>query len=75
MANIAALPAELQSEVLAAFAKAIDTTFLVAVPIMAAAFVLAIFVPQVRLRTADDALPNLEEFDAEALEAEAKTIP
>ncbi|MEO8108286.1 MAG: MFS transporter, partial [Actinomycetes bacterium] len=74
MANIADLPPQLQSEVLGAFAKAIDTTFLMAVPIMAIAFVLALFVPQVRLRTADDAPPNLEEFDAEALEAQAKTV-
>ena len=56
-------------------AKAIDTTFLVAVPIMAAAFILAFFVPHVRLRTADDAMPDLDNFDAEALEAEAKLLP
>jgi EmrB/QacA subfamily drug resistance transporter len=76
MASIQALPPELQSQVLAAFAKAIDATFMVAVPIMAAAFILAIFVPQVPLRTRDDdAMPDLESFDAEALEAEAKTLP
>ncbi len=51
MANIAALPADLQSEVLGAFARATDTTFLTGVPIMAAAFVLAWFVPVVALRT------------------------
>ena len=33
-----------------AFARAIDTTFLVAVPIMAVAFVLALFVPELPLR-------------------------
>ncbi len=76
MANIQALPPELQSEVLGAFARAIDTTFLVAVPIMAVAFALTLFVPQVRLRTRDDhGMPDLEDFDAEALEAEAKTLP
>jgi hypothetical protein len=76
MANIQALPPELQSEVLGAFASAIDTTFLVAVPIMAVAFILALFVPQVPLRTRDDdAMPDLGEFDAEALEAEARTMP
>ncbi|HUV47478.1 MAG TPA: hypothetical protein VMX11_00755, partial [Actinomycetes bacterium] len=76
MANIQALPPELQSEVLGAFARAIDTTFLVAVPIMAVAFILALFVPQVKLRTRDDdGMPDLGEFDAEALEAEARTMP
>jgi MFS family permease len=76
MASIAALPPELQSEVLAAFARAIDATFLVAVPIMAVAVILAIFVPQVPLRTRhDSAMPDLDEVDAEALEAEAKTLP
>jgi len=76
MASIQALPPELQSEVLGAFARAIDTTFLVAVPIMAVAFILAIFVPQVPLRTRQDSgMPNLDDFDAEALEAEARTLP
>ena len=76
MANIQALPPELQSEVLGAFARAIDTTFLVAVPIMGVAFVLTLFVPQVRLRTRDDdRMPDLDDFDAEALEAEARNLP
>lgn len=76
MANIEALPPDLQAEVLAAFARAIDTTFLVAVPIMAVAFVLALFVPQVELRTRQDSdMPDLDDFDAEALEAEARTLP
>ncbi len=51
LANITALPAEVQAAVLEAFAQAIDFTFLVAVPIMATAFVLALFVPEVPLRT------------------------
>jgi EmrB/QacA subfamily drug resistance transporter len=50
MSVIHALPAAVQETVLAAFARAIDTTFLVAVPIMAVAFVLAWFVPEVTLR-------------------------
>jgi hypothetical protein len=76
MASIRELPAGLQSDVLGAFARAIDTTFLVAVPIMAVAFVLALFVPQVPLRTREgNGMPNLEDFDAEALEAEARTLP
>jgi EmrB/QacA subfamily drug resistance transporter len=57
MANIAALPADLQSEVLGAFARATDTTFLTGVPIMAVAFVLAWFVPHVTLRTSTDRTP------------------
>lgn len=76
MANIAALPPELQAEVLDAFARAITTTFLVAVPIMAVAFVLALFVPRIELRTRHDSVrPDLDDFDAEALEAEARTMP
>ncbi|MEO8328413.1 MAG: MDR family MFS transporter [Candidatus Nanopelagicales bacterium] len=50
MTVIHALPAELQATVLGAFARAIDTTFLFGVPIMAIAFVLAFFVPEVTLR-------------------------
>jgi hypothetical protein len=40
--------------VLGAFARAMDTTFLVAVPFMAVAFVLALVLPEVRLRTHQD---------------------
>jgi predicted MFS family arabinose efflux permease len=47
---IHALPPEVQAAVLEAFARAIDMTFLVAVPVMAVAFVLAWFVPEVTLR-------------------------
>jgi EmrB/QacA subfamily drug resistance transporter len=50
MSVIHSLPAATQELVLGAFARAIDTTFLVAVPIMAVAFVLAWFVPEVTLR-------------------------
>jgi MFS family permease len=78
MSVIHSLPAELQSEVLGAFARATDFTFLVAVPVMAIAFVLAWFVPQITLRKEHDPLPepktDLEGFDAEALEAEVKTL-
>jgi len=55
LAAIHALPADIQSQVLDAFARAIDTTFLVGVPIMATAFVLALFVPHVALRTTSGA--------------------
>ena len=77
MSIIRSLPPELQSEVLGAFARATDFTFLMAVPIMAIAFVLAWFIPQVALRKEHDMKPDLkpdlEEFDAEALEAEIRT--
>jgi MFS family permease len=77
MKIIHGLPAELQSEVLSAFARATDFTFLVAVPIMAIAFVLAWFVPQITLRKEQDLKPDLkpdlDDFDAEALEAEIRT--
>jgi EmrB/QacA subfamily drug resistance transporter len=76
MSIIHSLPADLQSEVLGAFARATDFTFLMAVPIMAIAFVLAWFVPHVALRKEHDVMvdakPNLEEFDAEALESEVR---
>jgi EmrB/QacA subfamily drug resistance transporter len=52
--NINALPPAIQEQVLAAFARAMDTTFLVAVPIMAVAFLLALVLPEVRLRTQQD---------------------
>jgi EmrB/QacA subfamily drug resistance transporter len=54
MTIIRSLPPDLQSEVLSAFARATDFTFLMAVPIMAIAFVLAMFVPQITLRTTHD---------------------
>ncbi len=65
------LPPAIQEQVLGAFARAIDTTFLVAVPIMAAAFVLALFLPEVPLRRthnveemiADDAAVPLPSWD------------
>lgn len=71
MANIAALPADLQNQVLEAFARATDTTFLTGVPIMACAFVLAWFVPHIPLRTTQGAAT--EDVAAETLEGEART--
>lgn len=47
---IRSLPDPLQADVLAAFARAIDSTFLVAVPITLAALVLAFFLPALPLR-------------------------
>jgi len=54
LSNIHALPPAIQEQVLGAFARAMDTTFLVAVPFMAVAFVLALALPEVRLRTHQD---------------------
>ncbi len=47
---IRSLPDALQADVLAAFARAIDSTFLVAVPIAVAALVLSFFLPALPLR-------------------------
>ncbi len=58
---IQALPPEAQAAVLDAFARAIDTTFLVAVPIMLVGFVLALFLPEVPLRRTH----NIEEMIAD----------
>lgn len=49
--TIRSLPPAIQEQVLGAFANAIDTTFLVAVPVMVAAVVLSFFLPEVPLRT------------------------
>ena len=77
MSIIRSLPPDLQSEVISAFARATDFTFLTAVPIMALAFVLAWFIPHLRLRTEQDMKPDLkpdlDAFDAEALESEVRT--
>jgi len=61
MQAIHALPAALQADVLDAFARAIDFTFLMAVPIMAVGFVLAWFLPEVTLRKTH----NIEEMLAD----------
>jgi len=58
---IRSLPPAVQEPVLDAFARAIDTTFLVAVPVMAVAFVLALFLPEVPLRRTH----NVEEMIAD----------
>jgi EmrB/QacA subfamily drug resistance transporter len=54
MSNIHALPPEVQAIVLGAFARAMDTTFLVAVPFMMLGFVLSLFLPEVHLRQTQD---------------------
>lgn len=52
--DIHSLPEAIQGPLLEAFARAMDTTFLVAVPFMVVAFVFALFLPEVRLRTHQD---------------------
>ena len=52
--NIHSLPEAIQAPLLQAFANAMDTTFLVAVPFMVVAFVFALVLPEVRLRTHQD---------------------
>lgn len=54
MASIASLPAAAQEIVLGAFARAMDTTFLIAAPIMGVGFVLALLLPEVHLRSRGD---------------------
>ncbi|MFN8127103.1 MAG: MDR family MFS transporter [Candidatus Nanopelagicales bacterium] len=71
MTSIHDLPAPIQSVVLEAFARALDVTFLVAVPIMLVALVLSFLLPEVPLRThhgvaeslADDAVVPLPVVD------------
>ncbi|WP_017538700.1 MFS transporter [Nocardiopsis halophila] len=53
-------PAAVRDAVLAAYADSVDTVFLYAVPVAAAAFVLALFLRQVPLRTTLDP-PELDE--------------
>jgi len=59
ISSIEALPPEIQATVLQAFADAIDTTFLVAVPFMVVAFLLAWLLPEVRLKTQRDVAHEL----------------
>ena len=54
MASIHALPAQAQEIVLGAFARAMDTTFLIAVPIMVVGFILALTLPEVHLSRTQD---------------------
>ena len=57
--SIESLPPAIQSVVLEAFARALDTTFLVAVPFMVVAFLLAWLLPEVRLKTHRDVAEEL----------------
>ena len=52
--SIHSLPEAVQGPLLEAFARAMDTTFLIAVPFMIVGFVFALILPEVRLRTHQD---------------------
>ena len=62
LSKIASLPAEIKNVVLGAFTNALDTVFLVAVPILVLGFIVALFLKEVRLRRShDDAPPMMAE--------------
>jgi EmrB/QacA subfamily drug resistance transporter len=70
---IQALPEPIKSSVLTAFTRALDDVFLVGVPVVALAFVVALFLKEVPLRTirrqSPEAAPTGESAPAEALSA------
>ncbi|MSW85872.1 MAG: DHA2 family efflux MFS transporter permease subunit [Actinobacteria bacterium] len=62
ISKIASLPTEIKVVVLGAFTNALDTVFLVAVPILVLGFIVALFLKEVRLRRShDDAPPMMVE--------------
>ena len=63
ISKIASLPAEIKGVVLGAFTNALDTVFLVAVPILVLGFIVALFLKEVRLRRShgEDAPPMMAE--------------
>ncbi len=56
LAALRALPPDVQQAVLAAYADALGDVFLTAVPVAGLALVVALLIPEVRLRTRDDEL-------------------
>lgn len=66
MMQIRGLPEAAQELVVGAIANAIDTTFLWAVPVMAAAFVLSFFLPEVPLRATHLGLEVEEDLAGDA---------
>jgi EmrB/QacA subfamily drug resistance transporter len=70
---IQALPEPIKTSVLTAFTRALDDVFLVGVPVVALAFVVALFLKEIPLRTMQrpsaDAAPVGESAPAEALSA------
>ncbi len=70
---IQALPEPIKTSVLTAFTRALDDVFLVGVPVVALAFVVALFLKELPLRTMQrqsaDAAPAGESAPAEALSA------
>jgi MFS family permease len=59
-AAILSLPEAVRVPVVEAFARSIDTVFLAAVPIALLGFVITLFLRETPLRSADDAVANLE---------------
>ena len=63
-ATLRTLPAPVQEGVVHAFVRSIDTVFLVAVPVMAIAFLLALFLKEIELRETvghgDEAVPSMK---------------
>jgi hypothetical protein len=59
ISKIASLPTEIKVVVLGAFTNALDTVFLVAVPILVLGFVVALFLKEVRLRRSHDEAPPM----------------
>src|SRR5205807_4050441 len=55
VAAIQHLPAAVRAEVVLAYTQSLSTVFLVAVPVMAVAFILSWLLPEVRLRTTTQA--------------------
>jgi EmrB/QacA subfamily drug resistance transporter len=70
---IQALPEPIKTSVLTAYTQALDDVFLVGVPVVALAFVVALFLKEVPLRTmqreSPEAFPAAESAPAEALRA------
>ncbi|MEI6622379.1 MAG: MDR family MFS transporter [Actinomycetes bacterium] len=59
MTNISALPPTIHAEFIGAFASSISDTFLVAVPVLFAAFILSWFLKESPLRTRHDVAENI----------------
>jgi len=69
-AMIAALPGPVRDAVQNSFVTAIDTVFLAAIPICIAAFVVSLFLKEVKLRTADDVVAEARKTAAPPAPAE-----
>ncbi|MGZ4638530.1 MAG: MDR family MFS transporter [Actinomycetes bacterium] len=72
--RIAALPPAIRADVVAAFVDALHTVFLVAVPVVAVAFVLSFFIKELPLRGHGGPPADANAADAEQGEAAAATV-